>query len=76
MFIHNILDANLTRRQLDVIKLIAKGYSNKHITTKLGIADRTVQHHIGRIYEKFGCVDYEECNSRTHIALVYKSITQ
>jgi len=42
----------LTERELDVLALAAKGYTNKAIGLQLGISDRTVQGHLARIYQK------------------------
>jgi DNA-binding NarL/FixJ family response regulator len=42
----------LTDREMDVLRLAAKGYTNKAIATQLGISDRTVQGHIAHIFYK------------------------
>jgi DNA-binding NarL/FixJ family response regulator len=42
----------LTPREIDVVRLIAKGLSNKEIAARLGIADGTVKIHLHNIYEK------------------------
>jgi len=42
----------LTERELNVLALTAKGYTNKAIGVLLGISDRTVQGHLARIYQK------------------------
>jgi HD-GYP domain-containing protein (c-di-GMP phosphodiesterase class II) len=46
--------AALTARELDVLRKLARGKTNKEIAQDLGISDRTVQHHTIRIYEKLG----------------------
>jgi len=40
----------LTKRQLDVLALIAKGYTNKHISNILNISLNTVKEHIRNIF--------------------------
>lgn len=40
---------SLTARQEDVLRLLAKGYSNKQISQTLGIADTTVRVHVSDI---------------------------
>ncbi len=40
---------NLTPRQIDVIQLIADGYSNKNIAYKLGLTEGTVKLHVTAI---------------------------
>ena len=43
----------LTKRQLEVLKLISKGYSNEEISEKMVISVDTVKTHINGIYSKF-----------------------
>ena len=40
---------DLTERQRDVLRLIAKGASNKHICRELGLAERTVKAHVSAV---------------------------
>ena len=42
----------LTRRELEVLALVGKGYTNKAIGVQLGISDRTVQGHLAHIFSK------------------------
>ena len=42
----------LTDRELEVLALTAKGYTNKAIGVQLGISDRTVQGHLAKIFNK------------------------
>ncbi|RME80222.1 MAG: DNA-binding response regulator [Caldilineae bacterium] len=42
----------LTERELEVLALAAKGFTNKAIGVQLGISDRTVQGHLAKIYGK------------------------
>lgn len=42
----------LTDRELDVLRLAAKGFTNKAIGIQLGISDRTVQGHLAHIFAK------------------------
>jgi DNA-binding NarL/FixJ family response regulator len=44
--------AHLTARELEVICLTAKGFTNKAIGMQLGISDRTVQGHLAHIFDK------------------------
>ena len=43
---------SLTERELEVLALVAKGYTNKAIGVQLGISDRTVQGHLAHIFNK------------------------
>ncbi len=42
----------LTRREIDVIELLADGRANKQIARRLGITDATVKNHVHNILEK------------------------
>jgi DNA-binding NarL/FixJ family response regulator len=42
----------LTERELEVLALAAKGFTNKAIGVQLGISDRTVQGHLAHIFNK------------------------
>jgi DNA-binding NarL/FixJ family response regulator len=53
----------LTDRELDVLRLAAKGFTNKAIGVQLGISDRTVQGHLAHIFAKL------QANSRTEAVM-------
>jgi DNA-binding NarL/FixJ family response regulator len=44
--------AGLTEREVDVLRLIARGRANKQVATTLGISPKTVGRHIEHIYVK------------------------
>ena len=46
--------AELTAREIEVLRLISRGRPSKAIALELGISKRTVDHHIAHIYEKTG----------------------
>jgi DNA-binding NarL/FixJ family response regulator len=54
----------LTRREREVLELIAAGRSNKRIARELGIAEKTVKTHVGHVLAKLGVSD------RTQAALL------
>ena len=45
---------NLTDRELEVLKAVARGERSKEIAVQLGISERTVKAHLANIYEKLG----------------------
>jgi DNA-binding NarL/FixJ family response regulator len=47
----NPLD-ELSRREMDVLGLLARGYTNGQMAYELGIAERTVRFHLHNIYDK------------------------
>jgi predicted ATPase/DNA-binding CsgD family transcriptional regulator len=44
----------LTRRECEVVTLIARGYTNQHIAEALVISERTAEGHVARILAKLG----------------------
>jgi len=50
-----LLDSyNLTRREMQVVKEITRGFSNKIIAGNLGVDESTIKRHTHNIYEKTG----------------------
>ena len=45
---------DLTDREVDVLRLCARGMTNREIAATLVVSDRTVQHHLASIYDKTG----------------------
>lgn len=54
---------DLTDRELEVLSLAARGYTNKAIGIQLGISDRTVQGHLAHIFDKL------QASSRTEAVM-------
>ncbi len=54
----------LTERELEVLALAGKGYTNKAIGVQLGITDRTVQGHLARIFDKLQATSRTEAVMR------------
>ena len=53
---------NLTLREREIALLVARGLSNRQISTELSISERTAANHVAKILKKLGL------NSRTQIA--------
>lgn len=53
----------LTQREIEVLRLLAQGLSNKEIARELGIGEKTVKTHVSSILNKLGLL------SRTQAAL-------
>ncbi len=43
---------NLSSRELDIAKLVAEGLSNKEVSARLSLSEKTVKNHMGRIFAK------------------------
>lgn len=63
----DLQDMNLTPRQLEIIELIKKGYSNKQIGSELFISENTVKYHLKAIY------DLLQVDNRTQLYHLYQS---
>jgi len=53
----SILTDKLTERELDVLRLIAKGINNSEIANQLHLSEGTVRNHVSAILEKLGVSD-------------------
>ena len=53
----SILTDKLTERELDVLRLIAKGINNSEIAIQLHLSEGTVRNHVSAILEKLGVSD-------------------
>lgn len=60
----SLLTRKLTERELDVLRLLAKGMTNAEIASALYLSEGTVRNHISAILEKLGVSD------RTQAAIV------
>ena len=48
---------SLTRRELEVLKMLSYGTYNKEIAEHLNISERTVKNHVSNIFKKIGVTD-------------------
>ena len=54
----------VSAREVEVLKLIAAGYSNKRVADDLGVSESTVRNHVASLLDKLGADD------RTHAVTV------
>jgi DNA-binding NarL/FixJ family response regulator len=47
----------LSPRETEVLRLVAQGLANKQIARALGITERTVKAHLGRVFREIGVLD-------------------
>jgi DNA-binding CsgD family transcriptional regulator len=55
--VERLLDEGLTRREAQVMRLVALGRSNNHVGAELGISARTVGKHLEHCFRKLGVAD-------------------
>ena len=55
--------AGLTQRQMEVLQLIERGFSNKKIAAHLTISPKTVDHHVSAVLEKLEAVSRGEATA-------------
>ena len=48
------LPGGLSEREVEVLRLIARGFSNREVAERLYISPKTVGHHVQHIYQKIG----------------------
>jgi len=53
-------EAALTQRELEVLRLLAEGASNKTIARRLGISAHTAKFHVGRLLDKLDAIGRTE----------------
>jgi DNA-binding NarL/FixJ family response regulator len=47
----------MTPREVEVLRLVSKGLANKQVGRALGISERTVKAHLGRVFQHIGVGD-------------------
>ena len=52
-----VSDEKLTKRELEVLKLLSEGLYNKEIAYRLSISEKTVKNHVSNIFKKIGVSD-------------------
>jgi len=50
-------DGSLTARELDVLRLVGRGHSNREVADELHIGEVTVKTHLGHVLDKLGLRD-------------------
>jgi len=51
----NSVSDKLTRREVEILQLVAKAYLNKEVAVNLKLSEYTVKNHLAKIYEKLDC---------------------
>jgi DNA-binding NarL/FixJ family response regulator len=54
--------ADLTRRELEILKLVAEGHSNSQLARMLWVTEQTVKFHLSNIYRKLNVANRTEAS--------------
>jgi DNA-binding NarL/FixJ family response regulator len=57
----------LTRREREILRLVADGYSNAHLAQMLWVTEQTVKFHLSNIYRKLNVSNRTEASRWAHI---------
>jgi DNA-binding NarL/FixJ family response regulator len=60
-------DPPLSRRELEVLKLVAGGATNGEIARKLWVTEQTVKFHLSNVYRKIGVANRTEASRYAHV---------
>jgi DNA-binding NarL/FixJ family response regulator len=60
---HAVATHELTRRELEILQLVAEGAPNSEVARKLWITQQTVKFHLSNIYKKLGVANRTEAAS-------------
>ena len=63
--------SSLTNREMEVLGLMAEGYTNISIARKLSISERTVESHVNNIFGKLGLTSEAAHNPRVMAVLLF-----
>ena len=67
----------LTDRELQILTLTAKGFTNKAIGVQLSISDRTVQNHLANVFQKLNAESRTEAVMRAvSLGLISVNVTE
>jgi DNA-binding NarL/FixJ family response regulator len=55
-------DPDLTRRELEILRLVAEGHSNAHLARMLWVTEQTVKFHLSNIYRKLDVANRTEAS--------------
>lgn len=68
---------HLTERERELLTLIANGFTNKEISSKLQIAEATVENHTHNIYTKLGVNNRVQATAKAfqmgYVCITYNS---
>ena len=60
-------DCPLTDRELEILRLVAEGYTNGRIARELWVTEQTIKFHLSNTYRKLGVANRTEASRYAHI---------
>ena len=60
-------DCPLTDRELEILRLVARGYTNGRIARELWVTEQTVKFHLSNTYRKLGVANRTEASRYAHL---------
>jgi DNA-binding NarL/FixJ family response regulator len=60
-------DCPLTDRELEILRLVAEGYTNNRIARQLWVTEQTVKFHLSNTYRKLGVANRTEASRYAHV---------
>lgn len=61
----------LTRRELEILELVADGSSNAQLARRLWVSEQTIKFHLSNIYRKTGVANRTEATHWAHLYLLH-----
>jgi DNA-binding NarL/FixJ family response regulator len=61
------VDCPLTDRELQMLRLVAQGYTNNRIARELWVTEQTVKFHLSNTYRKLGVANRTEASRYAHL---------
>lgn len=68
--------SRLTKKEFEVLSLVAKGYSNREICEELFLAKCTIQTHLNSIYTKFGISGTKRHGAELRVKITLKYLEE
>ena len=68
--------STLSARQLEVLELMAQGYSNRRIAQELFLGEKSVENYVKVVYEKLHITREDSLNPRVQAVVLYLGNTQ